>query len=1017
MLVSRGNATATKVLEWKFDESSGLTANDSVGNNDGTLQNFLDLNSNRQWVPGLVGNCLFFDERVHDTVVKLNAIGLPTRSFLPWSINMYVLIPDSQLSVWIAIGGFGSCRIPGQTAGERSLINWNNGIYFWTSGADLDCNTALDVNRWQMLTATYDSAILKVYKNGNLIASDTRVLGNSASEVHLGWAGPGGRFNGMIDEFTIWNGYLSQSQIDSLASKLDDSLNPYPVPNSNLAETAPQDIQLTWDDVANSYDVYFGTDYNSVNDANDSSSEFKGNQEPNSYDPCGLLDLGQAYYWRIDQVDGGTTSKGDVWSFVTTEWQRSDNLTCDHTLSGPRVVFTPGDTFPYKMWLWGWPNLTSPYYGTDSIYLARSQSLDSGWQFYKGNDQWDSTGDPDLWVPVITNGSGYYNNQGNGDQDVTKYGDYYYMAYSAVGKDLDGYQRYHSSDTDGSIGCVMFAKSLDGTNWTLSDGPILVYNPEIGVLENEPDPAYIGLYHMPSLLRDGDRWRLWFHFWHGGPHTGYAECVDPNDPLEPNSWTIINGIDNELDVPSYPDVELIGGSYFSFVTNYYYGYSDLYGLRELNTDDALNFSIADYYIPTDEGFSIERPSAIYMIENKLSWLYVFYSAMPICTDAGQCGDIFATNPHPVRYMKKAIDMPYAVSPYPVDGATGVDLNADLGWLSGDQTNSHDVYLGTNYYAVADANHASTEFMGNQEPNIYDPNLALNTTYYWVIDEVNDGEGTWHGNIWKFTTGAKKALEWKMDESSGTTVSDSVGNNDGTSEGAPNWVSGLSGNCLEFDGVDDLVKKLSATGLPTDANDTWSINMYMYMNSVQATWTAIAGFGDDSSPGDFKGERYIIQYPTMNNIYFWGEGGQDVSTGDIFVFDQWQMITVTYDGTTCKIYQATNPNNITEIGSGRLSFNNADGEVHLAWPASNNHYQGKIDEFTIWDGVLAQEQIEQLAALLRCTGDIDGDCVIDFTDMLLLSNAWLTYDDTVDLNHDTFVDLADFAILAKEWLGD
>jgi hypothetical protein len=1014
-------ATGVKVLEWKFDENNGLTAYDSVGSNHGTLQNFPDPSSNRQWVPGLVGNCLFFDERVHDTVVKLNATGLPTRSFASWSINMYVLIHDAQLPVWTAIGGFGTCTTPGQGRGERSLINWSNGIYFWTSGTDLDCNTAFDINRWQMLTATYNGTTLKVYKNGTLIASGSRTLATASAEVHLGWAGPGGRFNGMIDEFTIWQGDLTQTQIDTLATTLNDSINPFPVPYSNNAETAPVDTVLSWDDKSESYDVYFGTDFNDVNNANHSSSEFKGNQTGTTYAPCGLLNFGKKYFWRIDQINSGNAQKGSVFSFVTTVWQRNvGNMTANHTLSGPRIVYEPGTIYPYKMWLWGWPSLTSPYYGTDSIYMARSQNLDSCWQFYKGSGQWDNTGNPDLWVPVVTNGSGFYNNQGNGDQDVTKYGDYYYMAYSAVGKDLDGYQRNKPYDTDGSIGCVMFAKSLDGINWTLSNGPILIYEPEIGVLENEADPAYKGLYHMPSLLHDGDRWRVWFHFWHSGSHTGYAECLDTNDPLEPSSWRIINGMDNELNVPSYPDVEKIGGTYYSFITNYYYSYSNVYGLRELNTKDALSFTVADSYIPTDEGYSIERPSALHIIDsNYQSWVYVFYSDTPVCGDSGQCANILATYPHPVRYMKHTIDMPYAVGPKPCDGAAGIDVTADISWLPGDKADSHDVYFGTSYNAVAAATHSFPEFMGNQAATIYHSNLALNTTYYWRVDEINDVEGTWHGNIWKFTTGsgAAKVLEWKMDESSGTTASDSVGSNDGTAEGCPNWVTGLSGNCLQFDGVDDRVEKLSAAGLPMDANNSWSINMYLYMDSVQPCWTAVAGFGDDICPGDSKGERYLVQYATTNNIYFWTEGGGDINTGVGYTLGNWQMITVTYDGLTCKVYKATNPNNVTLISSGTMSLNSADGEVHLAWPAFGNYYQGKIDEFTIWNGVLTQGQINQLANILSIQGDINGDGVVDIEDMEKLINAWLTEDNSVDLNHDTFVNFKDFAILAEKFAHD
>ena len=42
-------------------------------------------------------------------------------------------------------------------------------------------------------------------------------------------------------------------------------------------------------------------------------------QADTSYDPDGLLEIGQTYYWRIDEVNAApdnTIFKGDVWSFT-----------------------------------------------------------------------------------------------------------------------------------------------------------------------------------------------------------------------------------------------------------------------------------------------------------------------------------------------------------------------------------------------------------------------------------------------------------------------------------------------------------------------------------------------------------------------------------------------------------------------------------------------------------------------------------------------------------------------------
>jgi len=49
---------------------------------------------------------------------------------------------------------------------------------------------------------------------------------------------------------------------------------------------------------------------------NTAAPAFKGNQDANSFSP-GTLAFDTAYYWRIDEVNGPNTVKGDIWSFTT----------------------------------------------------------------------------------------------------------------------------------------------------------------------------------------------------------------------------------------------------------------------------------------------------------------------------------------------------------------------------------------------------------------------------------------------------------------------------------------------------------------------------------------------------------------------------------------------------------------------------------------------------------------------------------------------------------------------------
>ncbi|MGA2322631.1 MAG: LamG domain-containing protein [Sedimentisphaerales bacterium] len=65
--------------------------------------------------------------------------------------------------------------------------------------------------------------------------------------------------------------------------------------------------------------VYFGTAFTDVNDANTSSSTYKGEQvlaDVNYSVPLTSVDLNGTYYWRVDENDAGVIVKGDVWQFA-----------------------------------------------------------------------------------------------------------------------------------------------------------------------------------------------------------------------------------------------------------------------------------------------------------------------------------------------------------------------------------------------------------------------------------------------------------------------------------------------------------------------------------------------------------------------------------------------------------------------------------------------------------------------------------------------------------------------------
>ena len=87
---------------------------------------------------------------------------------------------------------------------------------------------------------------------------------------------------------------------------------------------------------------------------------------------------------------------------------------------------------------------------------------------------------------------------------------------------------------------------------------------------------------------------------------------------------------------------------------------------------------------------------------------------------------------------------------PADKEAHLDRSQGLSWTAGKNAKSHDVYIGTSYDAVFNANHNSAEFKGNQNATKYtiDDSYSSIPTYYWRVDEVS-ANGTVKGAVYSF----------------------------------------------------------------------------------------------------------------------------------------------------------------------------------------------------------------------------------------------------------------------------
>jgi hypothetical protein len=128
---------------------------------------------------------------------------------------------------------------------------------------------------------------------------------------------------------------------------------------------------------------------------------------------------------------------------------------------------------------------------------------------------------------------------------------------------------------------------------------------------------------------------------------------------------------------------------------------------------------------------------------------------------GYLGITIATNwgnyiPGGVYYIDnvKLIGSGKAYNPTPANHAVDVPPGQNLNWSDGTGAVAHDVYCGTSFNDVNDANRAIPKGVlkiQGQTDASYIPTLELYKTYYWRIDEVNSLGGIEKGDVWDFMT--------------------------------------------------------------------------------------------------------------------------------------------------------------------------------------------------------------------------------------------------------------------------
>ena len=200
-----------------------------------------------------------------------------------------------------------------------------------------------DVNDglWHHVAGSFDGTQYNLYVDGKLEATVATSGSISAGTAYYGCIGahykkdderdPRRFFEGLIDDVRIYDRILSESEVHYIFTfKPGMASLPNPVDGQTEVD---RDIVLTWlpAETAVLHDVYFGADFNDVNDADpaDTTGIYRGRQDTAFYNPDEILQWETTYYWRIDEVNDTNPDSpwtGSVWSFTVGNYLVVDDF-------------------------------------------------------------------------------------------------------------------------------------------------------------------------------------------------------------------------------------------------------------------------------------------------------------------------------------------------------------------------------------------------------------------------------------------------------------------------------------------------------------------------------------------------------------------------------------------------------------------------------------------------------------------------------------------------------------------
>jgi hypothetical protein len=343
---------------WPLDEGAGTTTEDLSGNeNHGT---FLD---SPTWVSGKFGGALDFDGT--DDVVDCGNPTVLDFGTGDWTVSAWIKVsvnPGDDRAIFskgmeTSPNTDYQMRLRDEDGGDVMIRIDNDGTRYNPVTGDAHAENLIDGQWHHIVGMRRDLTKLRVYVDGvedmgvtnhgeSTIPDSFDLSGTSQHNAYIGAvAGGAGNprrfFVGLIDDVAVWNRALTAEEVTYLWNNGDGNTaalgDPEKASNPNPADKATVDLSdatpLSWTagEYAVEHDVYFGAAFDDVNDAdaNDTTGIYRGRQSLPIYNPTEALELGQTYFWRIDEVSAPPDYeiyKGNVWRFTIANYRVVDDM-------------------------------------------------------------------------------------------------------------------------------------------------------------------------------------------------------------------------------------------------------------------------------------------------------------------------------------------------------------------------------------------------------------------------------------------------------------------------------------------------------------------------------------------------------------------------------------------------------------------------------------------------------------------------------------------------------------------